>query len=113
MPDVRCTTAGAWTTRILDHGIDTGHANIAWDDTIGTEFGLRCLDCDTRFVIKSYELRTEYFATSGTHPARLLYEGLRTQKGRAALMSAILKNVTMARAHQPKTAWDHVLKDDD
>jgi hypothetical protein len=111
VPDVRCDSADTWLFRVIDHGVETGHEEILWDDVVGLDYGIRCSQCDTRFLIGSYELRSETFVKPASSYARVLANGLQTQDGRKALVEGLIVRIKENRL--PRTAWDRVLADDD
>ncbi len=106
MDDKQCHTIAEWLDGAIDHGVKAKHKNFAWDDIVGFDYGLRCLECDQRFLIS----RATIMADPSTR-ARMLEGGLKCTAGRETLIETIQR--TIKQRQPPVTAWSRVLADDD
>lgn len=106
MTDRMCDSIAGWMDSILDHGVQKKHFNFAWDDIVGFDYGLRCLECDERFLIRDMTIKAD-----PSPRARLLEGGLKCRAGRDTLVETVQR--TIKQRLPPRTAWSAVLEDDE
>ena len=106
-----CGSGELWVNAIIRHGITCIRENaaaLAWDDHVGLTYEIRCLHCESVFVLHMGALKAD-----PSTRARILENGLSTTNGRETLMRTLLTTIARERVRHAKTAWERVLSDED